>query len=117
VFVNRPPLEGGAFGTNDLGLAEVTIHLFRFDEDAGVYVEVESAAVQTDTDGTYHFDNLAAGDYRIVEDVPDGFDPGIDYAGLNTSDGLGDGIITSIMLDDGEVATDYNFTNLFHEGA
>ncbi len=73
-------------------------------------VGAEVARDKTDANGAYSFDTLAAGEYRIVEDHPDGWIDGIDKAGSlgGTAVNPGDTIHT-INVQPGDAGINYNF--------
>lgn len=77
-------------------------------------VSQATQTVVTDAEGNYHFDGLMPGEYRVVEEQPEGFLDGLDRAGF--VDGIVSGeainpgdVIQSIQLSGGSRGTDYDF--------
>jgi protocatechuate 3,4-dioxygenase beta subunit len=64
--------------------------------------------VQTGSDGTYTFTNLAPGTYSVVETQPAGFADGKDKAGTALGT-VGPDQVTAITLGIGQVGSGYNF--------
>jgi serine-aspartate repeat-containing protein C/D/E len=92
------------------GIAGVTVIVF----DAGGH---EVGRTTTDDAGAYRFDRLERGEYRVVEQQPDGWDDGLDSPGL--VDGIPQGTavnpgdeIRQIHLGWGQAGVDYNFGEL-----
>ncbi|MEM6978438.1 MAG: SdrD B-like domain-containing protein, partial [Planctomycetota bacterium] len=115
-FCERPPAEisGLVFVDNDgdcihdpdeQGLSGVIVQLF---DDSGKLV----ATTQTGSDGRYHFQNLEAGSYRVVETQPDGFFHGGQIAGSAGGNDLSRDVISEIPISWGQRLTDYNFCEL-----
>ena len=98
----------GVFGVSEQGIPGVTIQLF----DAGDRLVAETL---TDENGRYGFENLYAGQYRIVEIQPAGFADGRESVGTiaGTPAGqIGNDVFRGIDLREGQQGVDYNFGEL-----
>jgi large repetitive protein len=99
--------DDGIYGFLELGITNVLITLTGLN-DLGQSVNITRF---TDSFGDYAFENLRPGTYRITETQPAGFTDGKDTigtaGGVVTNDSF-----SSIILDAGEVGTDYNFGEL-----
>lgn len=96
----------------ETGLPNVTVSLFVQG------ATVATASVTTGPDGWYHFENLAAGTYRIVETQPAGFlsrqnTLGVILPGAQSSGSVGPDEFTNIQLATGQHGVDYNFGEVF----
>jgi len=67
----------------------------------------------TSADGTYNFNQLPAGTYRVVETQPAGFTDGKDTVGSVGGTLVSPDTISSISLPAGVLGTGYNFGELF----
>jgi serine-aspartate repeat-containing protein C/D/E len=112
-FVYIDSNDNGVRDSNERGLSDVTIRLEAIDAIASV----DTMTVQTKSDGSYCFENLPPGVYRIVEvDQPIGYFDGQDTVG--TVDGRPRGRnesndeFTEIRLDGNEEGVEYNFGEL-----
>jgi cyclophilin family peptidyl-prolyl cis-trans isomerase len=79
---------------------------------SGSYVAVDDKPpVFTAADGSYHFDNLLAGDYRIQEYHPTNYNDGKETAGkvAGVSKGTAGSDYIDVTLAGGDVGTEYNF--------
>jgi cyclophilin family peptidyl-prolyl cis-trans isomerase len=110
IDANNDGLRTCSNGRTHLALPGVTIRLFSQD-DQGAWVETagKSPAV-SGADGSYRFDSLASGTYRILEDQPSDYLDGIETAGsgLATQATAGNDYF-DIQLGAGEEAVEYNF--------
>jgi cyclophilin family peptidyl-prolyl cis-trans isomerase len=78
----------------------------------GSYVAVDDKPpVFTAADGSYHFDNLLAGEYRIQEIHPTNFVDGKETAGkvAGASKGTAGADYIDVTLAGGDIGTEYNF--------
>ena len=71
------------------------------------------ATTTTEADGSYAFDNLPKGNYRIIQHTPDGLIDGEAHVGqidqLRVGQSVGGGLIQEITLKSGAIGTQYNF--------
>ena len=113
VFID-PDQEPGGEGEDPL----VGVRMVLFDEDFN-----QIAEAFTDGSGNYTFENLVAGTYNVMQDLDEpSHDPqladGLDYVGTVDGDEngtLGDDQIEGIVLADGDVGINYNFTEIRDE--
>ena len=92
----------------ELGLPNVTIHLYRDGQATPVQT------VDTGPGGWYHFENLAPGVYTIEQVQPELFLDGEDSLGIVLPGGQprgqkGNDVFSNIALNEGEHGIDYNF--------
>jgi hypothetical protein len=105
-FVFQDNNGNGLLDAGDTPLSGVTIFLFWQDAEGNA----QHRMTTTDIDGSYRFDELAAGTYEIVEMQPFGFLDGPDYVGsLGGNDEMNDQF-SEIVLEEGESGENYNFT-------
>ena len=88
----------------------------------GVYVELQTidgiTVSQTTTlaDGSYFFDDVPLGDYRIIEVTPEGLLDGSSHPGTIDGASVGDsidgGLISSVTLTPGGTGIEYNFCEI-----
>ncbi|MEN6459211.1 MAG: peptidylprolyl isomerase [Thermoguttaceae bacterium] len=108
IDVNNDGSRTTSSGGTHTGLPGAVVKLYLSD-DEGNWSLVASAV--TGSDGSYSFDNLAAGDYKIVESQPTNYIDGIETVG--TIDGTTSGTAGSdqflLTLDAGESASEFNF--------
>lgn len=83
-------------------LAGVTIRLL----DTSGHV---LAVARTDTDGRYHFDNLAPGTYTVQEEQPDEYFHGGQNAGSHGGDDSVDDVISAIAISAAQDLVAYDF--------
>ena len=95
--------------TGDNNLSGVTLKLYNSSN-------VLAGTTTSGSDGTYAFNNLAAGTYRVVESQPANYDDGKDYVGkvagvtVGTAPNPDNDQLTGIVLGSGQRGRDYNFT-------
>jgi hypothetical protein len=91
---------------NHTGLGGVTIRLQRTD----LANQAETVRI-TKADGSYTFEDLAAGTYTLREDQPSKYIDGLDTAGSGptTVGTAGSDQIAGIVLESGQTGVDYNF--------
>jgi hypothetical protein len=94
----------GQVDFGEQGLADVTVTLDGTD-DLNQPVHLTTT---TDADGTYLFDNLRPGTYRITETQPDGYTQGINAVGTAGGSVNGD-TLAGITLASGQDGLNYNF--------
>ena len=109
-FVYHDQDDDGDKDANEQGVADVVVQLI---DSTGSVV----AATVTDPQGAYHFADLEAGDYQLVEVQPNGWLDGKDTAGTIAGQRVGQAInpgdrIEQISLGWGENGLDYNFGEL-----
>ncbi len=94
----------GTFDSDESGIAYVQIKL------TGTTTSGQSVSRTTYTtpDGSYIFNNLKAGTYKVTEIDPQGYGDGTDRAGSRGGTVSNDGI-SNISISAGVNATDYNF--------
>jgi uncharacterized repeat protein (TIGR01451 family) len=98
--------------SGEYGLAGVTVQLYKLNgpDDYTLVAETTTAS-----NGSYKFNNLAAGEYTVVETQPTGYLDGGERAGSHggtVGTYLNHDFITDIVLAAGANATDYNFAEL-----
>ena len=104
-------------GVRDLGPDGVPLETGLPNVAVSLFVEgatVAMATVTTGPDGWYHFENLAAGSYRLVETQPPGFlsgrnTLGVILPGAQPSGSVGEDEFFNIELAVGQHGVDYNF--------
>ncbi|MCI0703859.1 MAG: hypothetical protein L0241_22595 [Planctomycetia bacterium] len=114
VFVDSN--ENGVKDELESWLSGVTIHLTG-QNDLGETVELTTI---TDANGFYSFESLRAGTYTLSEVQPEtgnGQDlmDGLDYLGSLGGDNSVNDVFSSIILENDQHGTDYNFTELYFE--
>jgi len=126
VFVDRN--DNGVFETGETPIADVLVTLTGIDITGATVVRTATTA----TDGSYLFDNLNPGNYRLVETQPTRFRDGQDHIGTSGGvTGANPGILLipnsvdpdqiqdlllGIELQSGEEATRYDFGELATHG-
>ena len=85
----------------------------------GVQVQLQTnegaviATATTTNDGSYRFDDVSKGEYRITQVTPDGLIDGESHVGLinglRVGESVGGGLIGEITMTAGAVGTQYNF--------
>jgi hypothetical protein len=97
------------------GLGGVTVRLLWTDSDG----DMQELTTTTEEDGSFRFENLAAGTYTLAEDLDEladtrGIGDADDYAGDAGGD-VSDDEIQNIQLSAGVSATGYTFTEHYRE--
>ena len=109
-FVYQDASDDGNFDANELPIAGATVRLL--DQNGNVVQQTISQS-----DGSYRFENLRAGNYRIAETQPGGFFDGQDTAGsingnvVGSPNNPGDAI-SNVTIGWGEQGINYNFGEL-----
>ena len=92
--------------TGEIGLAGVEVTLIGED----VFGNSINRTVLTEASGAYAFRGLTAGDYRVVQTQPEGFDDGIDIGGAGAT--VGNDQFSGIRLGFGQVFSGNTFAEL-----
>ncbi|MCL2624686.1 MAG: SpaA isopeptide-forming pilin-related protein, partial [Planctomycetaceae bacterium] len=100
------------FDTNEVGIPNVKLELFKWDDSLGKYVTTGQTTT-TDANGFYKFDNVLPGKYQIVETQPEGYlsvgsQPG-KVNGITRGQSQTVDILAEIEIRGGEDSIDNNF--------
>ncbi len=101
----------GVMDPGEQGIADVAVYVEQIPV-GGLWLP-SIMTTQTAADGSWQVDNLMPGDYRVMEEQPEGYFDGLDAAGTagGTAQNPGD-LIDAVHLDSGQVGQEYNFGEL-----
>ncbi len=97
----------GQHDTGEVGIPDVELSLYRFNEDTGLWEDTGLRST-TDSNGNFSFTSNEPGKYRIVETQPDGYFSTGSTAGSGGTVANHD-VITDIELLGGEHSTGHKF--------
>ncbi|WP_407652571.1 MSCRAMM family protein [Aporhodopirellula aestuarii] len=113
-FVYRDDNDSGTKDPGEIGLGGVTVRL----EPIDTIAPQTALTIKTNADGSYQFNNVMPGTYRIVEvDQPADLDDGTDAAGTVSGRVVGSAVnpgdqIVGVVLGGGDAGVNYNFGEL-----